>query len=301
MADPFFIETPDGRRLRAAVFGAPAAARRVCVLAHGQTEFIEKYVEVIGELNARGFTVATFDWPGQGGSCRLLGNPLKAHIEDFRQYDQAIETFLDRVVKPISPGPPIALAHSMGGHNLLRLMHGRPNAIAAAVLTAPMLRAGTRGVPRWIAMSALRLENLFGNGEAWIWGMDKRDPLTMDFDAQLVTSDKARFARTRDIIAAHPDLRLAGPTWHWLEAANASMAEVMAPGYAQAIVTPTLIVGAGKDRIVETSAAREFARRLPHGRYLELADAEHEILMENDSIRSRFWKAFDDFVDPLAQ
>ncbi|MGH6870232.1 MAG: alpha/beta hydrolase [Rhizomicrobium sp.] len=297
MAEPGFISTPDGKRLRVAVFDAPASARGVCVLAHGQTEFIEKYCEVIGELNARGFTVATFDWPGQGGSYRLLGNPLKAHIGSFTQYDAAIEAFLDQVVKPIAARPPIALAHSMGGHNMLRLMHDRPNALAAAVLTAPMLRAGTRGVPRRLALGALYLQNLFGNGDEWIWGMDKRDPIDMGFDRQLVTSDRARFQRTQDIIKAHPDLRLAGPTWKWLQRANASMAEVTAPGYAEAILTPVLIVGAGRDRIVETEAERAFAPRLPHGKYVELADAEHEILMENDSIRARFWQAFDAFID----
>jgi lysophospholipase len=78
------------------------------------------------------------------------------------------------------------------------------------------------------------------------------------------------------------------------------MACVMADGYAQAIATPVLIVGAGRDRIVDTDAERVFARRLPHGTYLELADAEHEILMENDSIRARFWAAFDDFVGRYA-
>lgn len=296
MADFRYIETPDGKRLRVAIFDAPAPPRGVCVLAHGQTEFIEKYLEVIGELNARGFTVATFDWPGQGGSYRLLENPLKAHIEAFTQYDAAIETFLDQVVKPIASKPPIALAHSLGGHNLLRLMHDRPNAIAAAVLTAPMLRAGTRGVPRWIALSALYLQNLLGNGDDWIWGMDKRDPINMGFDRQLVTTDRARFQRTQDFIKAHPELRLAGPTWKWLQRANASMAEITAPGYAQAIVTPVLIIGAGRDRIVETEAEREFAPHLAHGKYLELADSEHEILMENDSIRERFWKAFDEFI-----
>jgi lysophospholipase len=290
-----FLTTPEGKRLRTAVFDA-ANARGVCVLAHGQTEFIEKYEEVIGELNGRGFTVATFDWPGQGYSWRLLDNPLKAHIEDFRQYDAALAQFLDEVVKPIASSPPIALGHSMGGHNLLRMMHDRPNAFAKAVLTAPMLRAGTRGVPRWIALTALALQNALGNGDEWIWGMDKRDPATMEFGAQLVTTDRARFQRTQDFIKAHPDIRLAGPTWHWLAAANASMAEVTAPGYAAAIVTPVLIVGAGRDRIVEVQAEREFAPRLAHGQYLELADSEHEILMENDDIRARFWKAFDAFI-----
>jgi lysophospholipase len=78
------------------------------------------------------------------------------------------------------------------------------------------------------------------------------------------------------------------------------MAKVSAPGYAEAISTPVLIVGAGRDRIVDTAGTREFARRLPRGQYLEFADAEHEILMESDPIRARFWNAFDAFVQSTA-
>jgi lysophospholipase len=70
----------------------------------------------------------------------------------------------------------------------------------------------------------------------------------------------------------------------------------MSKGYAEAIRTPLLIVGAGRDRIVDTSAAREFASRVPNATYLEIPQAEHEILMEKDSIRAQFWSAFDAFV-----
>ena len=35
---------------------------------------------------------------------------------------------------------------------------------------------------------------------------------------------------------------------------------------------------------------------MPNGVYVELPDAEHEILMENDGIRAPFWSAFDEFV-----
>jgi lysophospholipase len=70
----------------------------------------------------------------------------------------------------------------------------------------------------------------------------------------------------------------------------------MAPGYAEAITTPTLVFGAGRDRIVDTQATRELAGRMPSGVYVELPDAEHEILMENDAIRAQFWSGFDEFV-----
>lgn len=295
---PHTIVTPSGARLRTAVFAAPpgGAAQRVCVLLHGQTEFIEKYGEVIGELQSRGYTVATFDWRGQGLSTRALADTRKAHIKDFRQYDEDLATFLEQVVKPLGGGAPMGLAHSMGAHILLRTLHDRPRTFAAAALSAPMMAASTRGYPRWFAGAITAVMNSVGKSDDWVLGMEGRDPLKLRFEDNLVTSDRARWQRAQDLVTKNPDIRLAGPTWAWLKAAGASMARVMAPGYAEAIETPVLVCGAGKDRICLTPAAKDFASRLQHGTYVEFEDAEHEILMENDSIRSRFWKAFDAFA-----
>ena len=293
-----FITTPGGTRLRSAVFARDANTkpRGVCVLLHGQTEFIEKYFEVIGELTGRGFSVATFDWRGQGGSARALSDPLKCHVGDFREYDEDLASFLEQVIKPMGVAPPLALAHSMGAHILLRTLHDRPRSFAAAVLSAPMLAVSTRGQPAWIAALATNVMNAVGRSSDWVMGMAARDPLKMTFDDNLVTSDRARWEHAQSLCARMPELRLAGPTWGWLKAANESMARLLSPGYAEAITTPLLVCGAGKDRICLTEAARDFAKRLPHATYVEFADSEHEILMENDSIRSRFWQAFDEFT-----
>jgi len=265
------------------------------VLLHGQTEFIEKYAEVIGELNARGFTVATFDWRGQGASARALDDPLKSYVKDFAQFDDDLQSFLEQIVAPLDAAPPLALAHSMGAHILLRTLHDRPQSFRAAVLTAPMIAVSTRGYPGWLARIVTGLYSGIGQGGAFAWGMAERDPFLITFDTQLVTSDRARFAQTQDFLKGHSDLRLAGPTWGWLEAAYRSMARVSGPGFAEAIPMPVLVCGAGKDRIVLTQAEQRFASRLPRGEYIEFADSEHEILMENDSIRGRFWAAFDGF------
>ena len=297
-----FISGRDGNRLRTAVFEPEAGRgeRGVCVLLSGQTEFIEKYSEVIGELCARGFRVATLDWRGQGASRRALPEPLKARIGDFAEYDEDLCAFMDMVVRPLGSAKPIALAHSMGGHILLRALHSHSQQFAAAVFSAPMIRAQTRGYNPLLARAVCYLQNLTGHANDWVWGMDKRDPLYMSFSDQLVTSDAARWQRTQDIIESHPEIRLAGPTWGWLEAAYRSMASVCAPGFPEAILTPVLICGGGKDRIVETAATAGFARRLPHGAYLQLDDSEHEILMEQDDIRAEFWAAFDAFVNRYA-
>jgi lysophospholipase len=295
---PRFVETPGGARLRTAIFDAPqdAAVRQVCILLHGQTEFIEKYAEVIGELQARGYCVATFDWRGQGASTRPLADPLKAHVRDFREYDEDLATFLEQVIRPMGVGPPLVLAHSMGAHILLRTLHDKPRAFSGAVLSAPMIAISTRGQPAFVASAATAVMNGIGRSRNWVLGMEGRDPLKLQFADNLVTSDRARWQRTQDILAKHPEIRLSGPTWGWLKAAAASMKRIVSRGYPEAIETPVLVCGAGRDRICLTPAARAFAKRLQHGTYVEFEDAEHEILMENDSIRSRFWKAFDSFI-----
>ena len=294
--EPRFIETNDGVRLRAAVWDAAEGLtlRGVCVLLQGQTEFLEKYCEVIDDLRLRGLTVAAFDWRGQGGSARACTDTRKCHIENFTQYDEDLRAFLEQIVHPITKHP-IAVAHSMGAHILLRHMHDNPSSIAMAALSAPMMRISTRGQPEWAVPLLTRAMMALGQSNAWVFGMEARDPLRIDFDHNLVTDDRARFARAQKLIRENPDIRLAGPTWGWLSAAYASMAEVMAKGYAEKIMTPTLVVGAGRDRIVQTVTTRDFASRMPHGKYVEIEDAEHEILMERDSIRARFWAAFDAF------
>ena len=287
-----------GADLRAARFDPdPSVARKgVCVLLNGQTEFIEKYFEVIDELRGRGFAVATFDWRGQGGSSRSLNDHRKSFIGDFSEYDHDLETFLNWIVTPmLGPGEkPVALAHSMGAHNLLRTLVKRPASFAWAALSAPMIGISWRGQREWLVKAVTAFELWRGNKAGWVWGMEARDPHRMNFDMQMVTSDAQRFERTQMFLRENPDLRLAGATWGWLAAAIASMAWLKTQP--ASITTPLLVVGAGNDRICLTPQAKAFASRAPNARYIEIADAGHEILMEKSVYRTQFWDAFDAFA-----
>jgi lysophospholipase len=317
-----------GARLRAARFAADPKAppRGVCVLLNGQTEFIEKYFEVIDELRQRGFAVATMDWRGQGGSSRALDDPRKGYVKDFAEYDEDLQTLMDWIVTPMleqvetrlphvrsavggggrswpsdqrrpDGAELIAVAHSMGAHNLLRYLTRKPDAFSAVVLSAPMIAVSLRGTPEWLARAVTLVSNRTGRGGEWVWGMEDRDPHRMTFDRQIVTSDSERFTRAQMILRENPDLRLSGATWSWLAAAFRSMDWLRAKGRAESITTPALVIGAGADRIVLTAEAEKFAARMPHATYVAIPGAEHEILMERDALRRQWWAAFDSFMN----
>lgn len=294
-----YISARDGTRLRTGVFEPEKKSRRICVLLGGHSEFIEKYYEVIGELNARGLVVVTFDWRGQGGSPRALPDPLKSYVGSFAEFDADLDAVMEQVVAPLSPATPIVLGHSMGGHIALRALHDKPQMFRAAVLSSPMLAVSTRGYPAALARTVTALHFACGKAKNFAWGMAKHDPFLVDFASQLCTTDENRFARTQNFLLSNPSIRLGGPTWGWMEAAYRSMKKEAAKGYAEAIKVPVLVVAAGRDRVVQVEATRKFVSRLPHGKYVELSDSEHEILMERDTVRARFWQEFDTFLDGL--
>jgi lysophospholipase len=294
--------TPGKLHLRAGIWDVPSGVepRAICMLLEGQTEFLEKYGEVAGELVARGFTVVSFDWRSQGASERSRAGNRASHVASFEDYDSDLAAVMMHVVEPLLRAkalPVIGLAHSMGGHLLLRYLHEHPRRFAAAALVAPMLEIETGKYSPEVAALVTRLLNLRKPSMRFVLGAEGRDPLHAPFEGNLLTSDKARFERTKAFLKKQPFLRVYGATFGWLGAALRSCRQLMRAGFAEEIATPVLLCGAGKDRVVKTKAVRDYAKRMPKARYVEIEEAEHEILMETDAIRARFWAEFDAFMD----
>jgi lysophospholipase len=292
--------TPDRVPLRAAIWRPDGTPRAICLLLQGMTEFIEKYQEVADELVARGFVVVSVDWRSQGASERMAPGNTKVHVKDFGEYDVDLQTVLRDVVAPLEaelgPLPLIALAHSMGAHILLRYLRAHRPRLACAVLTTPMLAVDTQPYPPWLTHTVTTLMNLVRPSKRMVFGWNA-DPMTLPFEKQRATRDRARWKRMQALLRAQPFLRTFGPTFGWLRAAFRSMHNMNSRDFPEEIVTPVLIVAAGSDRIVLTPPQADYAKRLKNGRYAEIADSEHEILMERDSIRAQFWRAFDGFVE----
>ncbi|MFE0756443.1 alpha/beta fold hydrolase [Inquilinus sp. NPDC058860] len=293
------LTTPDGARLRWAVWPEPEGRVRGTVLIlNGRSEFIEKYRETAGELIARGFRVFGFDWRGQGLSSRTPTGDETGHYDSFDPLVRDAALLIDQVVRPAGEGPLILLGHSMGGHLALRLLAGRPNLAAGAILTAPMVMPIAQSYARQAARLLSSMAASFGRGRRYALGEGAYDSERLLDPRRLLSSDPVRNRIQADWFRDHPDYRVSGITWGWLAAAFRSSAAITRE--APSIGVPVLMLLAGQERLVDNAASRRVAQRMPQCRVSVYPDARHEILMERDDIRSAFWRDADDFLATLA-
>lgn len=273
----------------------PEGAKGTVILAHGRTEFVEKYYEVIGELLSRGFAVFTFDWRGQGLATRELEEWQRGHIDDFNNYLADLDAIFAHEFFTAMPVPHTVIAHSMGGNIMLRYLHAHPEFAKRAVFSAPMLQVGSA-----IASSAIRL---LASGAAAIGRAGEEpfvsnpvDPIEDTFEGNPVTSDPARFERTRKTIAANPRLGLAGISWQWIKAAMDSIEVTWTDEFIAGLEVPTLLIAAGREKVVDPTGCKRYAALAASCEAVTIEGAMHEIMMEQDPYRRQFWALFDEFA-----
>ena len=288
--EPFWVTAADGLQLRTALFRPEGAPRGSVILSPGRTEPIEKYVEVIGELQARKFVVLVHDWRGQGLSGRSLPDRTMGHARGWRpflaDFDLILSTFAQHLPKPW-----IAVGHSMGGGlTALALAEGETR-FEAAVLSSPMLAINT-GAQRLGAVQRMSfLMNFAGRSKHQVAAAP--DPDLDTFENNILTHDKARWERSRALVLAEPELALGGVTWGWLSFALTLSRRIAASRAIDRLDIPVTIIAAEAEKLVVNDAAKALASRAPKGRYLEVPGAFHEILMETDPRRAIFWETFD--------
>lgn len=292
------IDGFDGLKLRTALWHPTRGpARGTVVIVPGRTEFIEKYFEVVADLRRRGFAVAIMDLRGQGGSERMLANPLKGHVGAFTEYDRDLDVFMRGTVIPALPPPYIGLGHSLGGHILLRSAQDEASPFARMVLTAPMLEInramlGTSGRMARVYAEAASL----GFSSAFVHGGRETPTDLLPFEANEMTSDRVRWARNKAVVEAAPDLGLGSPTVGWLRAALRSCAMLQRRDYPKYVAVPMLLFAAGADRTVSSQAIEDFAVDVKIGSHIIVPASRHEILQESDDIRTYFLAAFDAYM-----
>ena len=289
------FKTSDCKLLRYALFPAEAEHRGTIVMLHGRNESIEKYFETARELAARGFASATFDWRGQGGSERMLKNPARGYVDNFKSYVTDLDDFFRQVALPDCRGPFYVLAHSTGALVAL-LGHAKlVNRVKRMVLCAPFLGLADQPMSAGQVRFLANLFCLVGLGRIYM-GSGPKPPELKPFARNRLTSDPARFQRNGAIVSECPLLGLGSPTARWIRAAARAIDRVHRQSHVDSLRIPALFIAAGADRVVSTSATELYASHARCGALVTIDGARHEILQEADFYREQFWAAFDAFI-----
>jgi lysophospholipase len=112
---------------------------------------------------------------------------------------------------------------------------------------------------------------------------------------EVLTSDPVRGHVQRALILENPALGVRGVTWGWLSAAFAAGRRLRET--ARTIRTPVLFALAGIEALVDNPGAEAIAAAIPTAEIVRYPEAKHEILMETDAIRARFWADVDAFLE----
>jgi lysophospholipase len=285
-----------GSRLRVLVAPSPVTdtSKGTVVLMNGRGEFLERYYETMRDLQARGFHVVGFDWRGQGLSTRQVRNRMKGHISSFKAYDDDLAAVLDLVARHC-PKPYFAIAHSTGGHILMRNLVDK-SFFKRAVVTAPLFGFIYGKWPKAVASFLSSVALAVGLGRSYLPGYAHGPFLLHNLKENPLTSDTRRWARDKRMLEAHPELGVGGPTFGWFNAALRSFAQLEGRRYSKGLNCPVMIVLAGRERVVDNAATNRFIDRTPGLAKVTINSSLHEILMETDAIRAEFFAVFESFV-----
>lgn len=261
-------------------------AKGTVFLLPGRTECVEKYGRAAGDLIARGWSVITIDWRGQGLADRALPDPMAGHVGDFAEYQQDFDAMLAAARQAGLPEPWHILAHSMGGCIGLRgLMRGLP--FRSAVFSAPMwgisMAAWLRPVAHVVSALAgpLRYAHRYApttGGESYI--------LTAPFEGNVLTTDREMWEYMAAQLHAVPGLALGGPSIAWLRAA---LRECAALATRPAPDLPAICAMGSGEKVVDLAPVHLRMARWPGGELDIYPGAEHEIMMEGPEVRRRFF------------
>lgn len=288
------------RRVRYAPAAADGHVRGSLLFLNGRADMIEKYTETLCDWSAQGWAATSFDWRGQGGSGRLASHPLLGHIDDFSVWIDDLTHFVADW-QAQHPPPHVIVAHSMGGHLLLRALEEGRVSCDAAVLVAPMLGINAKWLPapagQWIA----NIMCAIGLSHSPVWPHEDLSQVMMALKQARLTHSDPRFAGEMAVRRAHPEWCIGAPSWGWLRAAYRSTRRLEASPVIDRLMTPLLILATSADRLVSPRAIARFAQRLPNARlHFYGKESAHEILREVDSVRDDALRRIDRFLDEAA-
>lgn len=262
-------------------------AERCLVILPGKSEALEKYAEVVYDLNngalAGEFKYFLMDHRGQGSSGRMLFDTQKGHVDSFNNYVLDLKKFMDTAVHDEKCRDVRLLAHSLGAGIAVKFLQTYPGYFKRAALTSPMLKIQTVPYKYELARAIVLANMAMGKGKSYSVGQKPFDP-TRDFESNSFTTSKARYSMAMDIFDEYPQSKLGGVTNRWLNEVMHSTFNIRM-NYKK-IRIPIQIFHAGIETYSETSEMIRLCKEAVNCSRTFLPTSKHEVLMDRDVNRN---------------
>jgi lysophospholipase len=263
------------------------------IFAGGRGDFIEKYLEGLAHWHERGWAVMAFDWRGQG---RSQGDMVRGNLTSFDPLIDDLAALLADWAG-MSPGPHVAIGHSMGGHLLLRTIVEKAPALDAAVLVAPMIGVNSAPFPPWLAPDITDVMSRIGFHDEPMWKVPTASKRAGGRRNHHLTSSRERYEDELYWWEQQPDFDLGAPSWGWMRAAFRSAERAFRPELLREVKLPIMLLASDRDRLVSTPEIRRVAAQLGKASLHVYPVSGHEILREADPVRLDALARIDAFLD----
>ncbi len=282
----------DDINIRYAQFVSPDRDKCL-VLVPGRSEGYLKYQELAFDLTNAGYNLFIIDHRGQGLSGRMQADQHKGYVAMFDHYSDDLHYFVSNIVQTQCQQDIYLLAHSMGGAISARYMQRYQTPIKAAVLASPMIAINSGGIPNWLGEFIISggdtLSKWLSNDSWYFLGQDGYS--SRPFADNALMQSSVRYEIFTNLYQSTPELQLGGVTFRWLDEAVKANKDIFAD--INKLTTPTLVLQAGSDTVVDNGAQDDFCRALhaahpqscPNGKPEVIAGARHEIFFELDEYR----------------
>lgn len=255
--------------------------RQLVVLVNGRAENLLKWTELAYDFFLSSYDVLLFDHRGQGYSQRLLQDPDKGHLDEFRFYTDDMAKIIAHATALYDYKAQYIVAHSLGALISSYYLANYDHHIKRAVLSAPFFGAPLKSPIRdQLVLAAM---NLFGQGSRYVFGKTSYKPA--DLDNNELSHCKTRMKWMNRVNRKFPELHLGGPTFRWVHLCLNAIKGL--PKILPHIEIPVLIFQSERDRIVSNKNLEKLTALLPKGEMDVIAHAKHEILFERDAIREQ--------------
>lgn len=243
----------------------PAAPAAALLFVHGLAEHSGRYEATARHFAGSGLACYALDLRGHG-----LSGGRRVHVRRFEDYLEDVRCAAAFVRGRTAGLPLFLVGHSMGGLTTLLYVLRRPEDVAGAVVSSPLLAPHPSAEPPALIKAAARVLSKVVPGLL----------MATKLDATALSRDKGVVdAYLKDPLVTCK----ASPRWYTATVAAGAQALAFAP----TLAVPLLLMQSGGDRLVDPEATRRWAEAAPRDRvdFVEWEGLYHEMFNEPERER----------------